>query len=152
MSSHQLTTYLDSQHIDYTLINHSPTYTAQETAQSAHIPGREVAKTVIVMIDGEPTMVVEPATAHVHLGKLKQLTGAETVSLADEGDFDELFPDCERGAMSPFGNLRDMQVYVDESLTQDEQIAFNADSHTEMIQLAYRDFEALVQPKVLHIA
>ena len=74
------------------------------------------------------------------------------MSLADEGDFDELFPDCERGAMSPFGNLRDMQVYVDESLTQDEQIAFNADSHTEMIQLAYRDFEALVQPTVLHIA
>jgi Ala-tRNA(Pro) deacylase len=150
MSTHQLTTYLDSQHIDYTLINHSPTYTAQETAQSAHIPGREVAKTVVVLIDGVAAMVVEPATSHVHLGKLKQLTGAKTVSLADEQDFDELFPDCERGAMSPFGNLRDIQVYVDESLTQYEQIAFNADSHTEMIKLAYRDFEALVQPKVLH--
>ena len=151
MSTHQLTTYLDSQHIDYTLISHSPTYTAQETAQSAHIPGREVAKTVVVIIDGVPAMVIEPATSQVHLGKLKQLTDAETVSLADERDFDELFPDCERGAMSPFGNLRDMQVYVDESLTHDEQIAFNADSHTEMIKLAYRDFEALVQPKVLHL-
>ncbi len=151
MSTHQLTTYLDSQHIDYTLISHSPTFTAQETAQSAHIPGREVAKTVIVLIDGVPAMVVEPATAHVHLGKLKSLIGAETVSLADERDFDELFPDCERGAMSPFGNLRDMRVYVDESLTQDEQIAFNADSHTEMIKLAYRDFEALVQPEVLRL-
>ncbi len=151
MSTHQLTTYLDSQHIEYTLINHSPTVTAQETAQSAHIPGREVAKTVIVMIDGTPAMVVEPATAQVHLGKLKQLPGARLVSLADERDFDELFPDCERGAMSPFGNLRDMQVYVDESLTADEQIAFNADSHTEMIKLAYRDFEALVRPKVLQL-
>ena len=106
MSTHQLTTYLDSQQIDYTLISHAPTYTAQETAQSAHIPGREVAKTVVVLIDGVPAMVVEPATSHVHLGKLKQLTGAKMVSLADERDFDELFPDCERGAMSPFGNLR----------------------------------------------
>lgn len=150
MSSHQLTTFLDSHQIDYTLINHSPTYTAQETAQSAHIPGREVAKTVVVLIDGVAAMVIEPATSQVHLGKLKKLTGAKMVSLADERDFDELFPDCERGAMSPFGNLRDMQVYVDESLTQDEQIAFNADSHTELIKLAYRDFEALVQPKVLH--
>ena len=151
MSTHQLTTYLDSQQINYTLINHSPTYTAQETAQSAHIPGREVAKTVVVLIDNVPAMVIEPATSQVNLGKLKQLTGANTVSLADERDFDELFPDCERGAMSPFGNLREMQVYVDQSLTQDEQIAFNADSHTEMIKLAYRDFEALVQPKVLQL-
>ncbi len=151
MSTHQLTTYLDSQQINYTLINHSPTYTAQETAQSAHIPGREVAKTVVVLIDNVPAMVIEPATSHVNLGKLKQLTGAKTVSLADERDFDELFPDCERGAMSPFGNLREMQVFVDHSLTQDEQIAFNADSHTEMIKLAYRDFEALVQPKVLQL-
>ena len=150
MSSHQLTTFLDSHQIDYTLINHSPTYTAQETAQSTHIPGREVAKTVVVLIDGVAAMVIEPATSHVNLGKLKKLTGAKMVSLADERDFDELFPDCERGAMSPFGNLRDMQVYVDESLTQDEQIAFNADSHTELIRLAYRDFEALVQPEVLH--
>ena len=151
MSTHQLTTYLDSQQINYTLINHSPTYTAQETAQSAHIPGREVAKTVVVLIDNVPAMVIEPATSQVNLGKLKQLTGAKTVSLADERDFDELFPDCERGAMSPFGNLREMQVFVDQSLTQDEQIAFNADSHTEMIKLAYRDFEALVQPKVLQL-
>ena len=151
MSSHQLTTYLDSQHVDYTLINHSPAYTAQETAQSAHIPGREVAKTVVVLIDDEPALVIEPATSQVPLGKLKQLTAAETVCLADESDFDEMFPDCERGAMSPFGNLRDMRVYVDDRLTQDEQIAFNADSHTEMIQLAYRDFEALVKPKVLHL-
>lgn len=151
MSTHQLTTYLDSQQIEYTLINHSVTYTAQETAQSAHISGHEVAKTVVVLIDDEPAMVVEPATSHVHLGRLKQLTGAKMVSLADERDFDELFPDCERGAMSPFGNLRDMPVYVDEILTHDEQIAFNADSHTEMIKLAYRDFESLVQPKVLHL-
>ena len=151
MSTHQLTTYLDSRHIDYTLINHSPTYTAQETAQSAHIPGREVAKTVVVLIDGVPAMVVEPATSHVHLGKLKQLTGAETVSLADERDFDELFPDCERGAMSPFGNLRDMEVYVDDILAQDEQIAFNAGSHSELIRLPYTEFDRLVHPTPLPV-
>lgn len=151
MSTQALRSYLDERHIDYTLINHSLSYTAQETAQSAHIPGREIAKTVVVRIDGTAAMVVQPATSKVHLGKLKKLTGAENVSLADERDLGELFPDCELGAMPPFGNLYGMHVYVGESLTHDKEIAFNAGSHTELIKLAYRDFESLVHPEVVHV-
>ncbi len=151
MSTQALRSYLDERHIDYTLINHSLSYTAQETAQSAHIPGREIAKTVVVRIDGTAAMVVQPATSKVHLGKLKKLTGAENVSLADERDLGELFPDCELGAMPPFGNLYGMHVYVGESLTHDEEIAFNAGSHTELIKLAYRDFESLVHPEVVYV-
>ena len=151
MSTQELRSYLDERHIDYTLINHSLSYTAQETAQSAHIPGREIAKTVVVRIDGTAAMVVQPATSKVHLGKLKKLTGAENVSLADERDLGELFPDCELGAMPPFGNLYGMHVYVGESLTHDEEIAFNAGSHTELIKLTYQDFESLVHPEVVHV-
>jgi Ala-tRNA(Pro) deacylase len=151
MSTQELRSYLDERHIDYTLINHSLSYTAQETAQSAHIPGREIAKTVVVRIDGTAAMVVQPATSKVHLGKLKKLTGAENVSLADERDLGELFPDCELGAMPPFGNLYGMHVYVGESLTHDEEIAFNAGSHTELIKLTYRDFESLVHPEVVYV-
>ena len=151
MSTQELQSYLDERHIDYTLINHSLSYTAQETAQSAHIPGREIAKTVVVRIDGAAAIVVQPATSKVHLGKLKKLTGAENVSLADERDFGKLFPDCELGAMPPFGNLYGMHVYVGESLTHDEEIAFNAGSHTELIKLTYRDFESLVHPEVVHV-
>jgi Ala-tRNA(Pro) deacylase len=151
MSIQDLQNYLDERHVEYTLINHSRTYTAQETAQSAHIPGREIAKAVVVRIDGTAAMVVQPATSKVHLGKLKKLTGAKSVSLADEEDLKDLFPDCELGAMPPFGNLYGLQVYVGEELTHDEEIAFNAGSHTELIKLAYRDFESLVHPEVVHI-
>ena len=151
MSTQEFQSYLDERHIDYTVINHPLTYTAQETAQSAHIPGREIAKTVVVRIDGTAAMVVQPATSKVHLGKLKKLTGAENVSLADERDLGELFPDCELGAMPPFGNLYGMHVYVGEDLTHDDEIAVNSGSHTELIQLTYRDFESLVHPEVVRL-
>ncbi len=151
MSTQELQSYLDERHIDYTLINHPLTYTAQETAQSAHIPGREIAKTVVVRIDGTAAMVVQPATSKIHLGKLKKLTGAESVCLADEQDLNEMFPDCDLGAMPPLGNLYGMHVYVGESLTHDEEIAFNAGSNTELIKLRYRDLESLVHTEVLDL-
>ncbi len=94
-------------------------------------------------------MVVQPATSMVHLGRLKKAIGARNVSLAEEKDFQNLFPDCEVGAMPPFGNLYGMDVYVSESLTLDDEIAFNAGSHTELIRLAYTDFASLVEPKVI---
>ena len=149
MSTQALQSYLDERHIEYTLINHSPTYTAQETAQSAHVPGRAVAKTVVVRIDGTAAMMVEPATSRVHFGRLKELTGAKLVSLANEEDLNDLFPDCELGAMPPLGNLYGMHVYIDEHLTHEEEIGFNAGSHTDLIKLRYRDFESLVHPEVV---
>ncbi len=144
----KLTNFLDDQHIKYVTIQHSKAFTAQEVAASAHIPGKELAKTVIVIIDGEIAMAVLPASYRINLGRLKEASSAKQVQLASEEDFKDLFPGCETGAMPPFGNLYDMDVYVEESLMEDEEIAFNAGSHTELLKLSYQDFERLVHPKI----
>lgn len=145
----KLTEFLDKNNVKYVTITHSTAYTAQEIAHSAHVPGEELAKTVIVKLDAKMVMAVMPAPARVDLDRLRELTGASKAELARESEFRELFPDCDIGAEPPFGNLYDMNVYVDSSLTEDENIAFNAGSHTELMQLAYRDFENLVKPTVM---
>ena len=144
----KLTNFLSDEHIDYVTISHTTSYTAQETAASAHVRGIEFAKTVIVKIDGKLAMAVLPAQFKIHLGLLKQETDATRVELASEDDFRELFPGCETGAMPPFGNLYGMDVYVEDSLLDDEEIAFNAGSHNEIIKLSYQDYMRLVQPMI----
>src|SRR5436309_8030537 len=145
----KLKEFLDGNKVKYVSIVHSPAYTAQEVAASAHISGRELAKTVIVNLDGKMAMAVLPADRKIVLQDLREVTGSDKVKFASEEDFKKLFPDCETGAMPPFGNLYGMEVYVAESLTRNEEIAFNAGSHTEVIRLAYKDFESLVRPKVV---
>lgn len=140
--------YLDSNHVKYVRISHSPAFTAQEIAAAAHIAGREVAKTVVVKMDGKLAMAVLPATHKLDMEMMKQAAGAGDVRLASEKEFASLFPGCEVGAMPPFGNLFDMDVYVASSLAEDEEIAFNAGTHTELLKLRYRDYEKLVHPKV----
>jgi Ala-tRNA(Pro) deacylase len=149
MPAIKLKDYLDEQNIKYISIIHSQAYTAQETAQSAHIPGREMAKTVILKIDDKMAMVVLPASEKVDLDLVKGATHAESVQLADEREFEKLFPNCEIGAMPPFGNLYGMPVYVEESLGENENIAFNAGSHTELIKLSFKDFKRLAHPELL---
>jgi len=107
------------------------------------------AKTVMVKIDGKMAMAVLPASRHIDMGQLKKAADAESVELASEQEFRDMFPGCETGAMPPFGNLYDMPVYVAASLAEDEMIAFNAGSHTELIRMAYADFERLVQPWIV---
>jgi len=152
MPATKLKEFLDSQNVKYVNISHSAAYTAQEIAASAHIPGQELAKTVMVRLDGKLTMAVLPASYKVDLNALKQATRTNQVELAGEQEFRSQFPECELGAMPPFGNLYDLQVYVDQSLTKDDTIAFNAGSHTELIKLSYKDFESLVRPKILKFA
>lgn len=149
MPAQKLKEFLDSNFIKYVTINHSPAYTAQEIAGLAHVPGKELAKTVMVKIDGRMAMAVLPASYQVDFDLLKETTGANKVELASEAEFRGMFPGCEVGAMPPFGNLYDMEVFVAESLTDDEEIVFNAGSHTELIRLAFEDFERLVEPDVL---
>lgn len=148
MTAQKLSDYLDEHQTKYIRITHSPAYTASEVAQSAHIPGKDLAKTVMVKLDDQLIMVVLPSTKAVDLAKLQEATGASKVGMAKEDEFVAIFPNCEPGAMPPFGNLYGVNVYVDQSLSEDEEIAFNAGSHTELIQLAYQDFEALVKPEV----
>ena len=152
MPLNQLRSYLDQNHIRYVVISHSKAYTAQGIAAIAHISGKELAKTVILKLDGALAMAVLPASYQVDLRALKKATGVKSAELASEHEFKQAFPDCETGAMSPFGNLYGMPVYVDETLTEDKEIAFNACSHLELIRLAYSDFERLVQPLTLRFS
>lgn len=145
----KLKDYLDKNNIEYITIRHSLAFNAQQIAATTHIPGKELAKTVMVKIDGKMAMAVLPASYLVNLKLLKELTGAKTLELANEMEFKHLFPECEIGAMPPFGNLYDMEVFVAQSLAEDKEIAFNAGTHVELIRMAYVDFERLVHPVVL---
>ena len=149
MPETRLKEFLDKEHVKYVTIGHSPAFTAQEVAASAHIPGRELAKTVIVKVDGELAMVVLPASENVRLDHLREKLGTRDVELAREDEFKNAFPDCETGAMPPFGNLYGMKVFVDQVLREDEEIAFNAGSHDELIRLSYSEYERLVHPAPL---
>lgn len=149
MPLQKLKEFLDDNGVKYISIRHSPAYTAQEVAASGHIPGRELAKTVIVRLDGKLAMVAIPASEQVSVEKLKRAAGAREAEIADESEFRDRFPGCELGAMPPFGNLFDMAVYVSDTLTEDEEIAFSAGSHSELLRLAYADFERLVRPTVI---
>jgi len=142
--------FLDENGVKYVIISHSPTYTAQEIATSSHIPGKELAKTVMFRKDEKMAMAVLPAPHKIDFCKLKQKLSVNSAELASEDEFKYMFPDCAIGAMPPFGNLYDLEVYVDESLTEDKEIAFNAGTHTELIKLAYSDFARLVKPIVLN--
>lgn len=144
--------FLDKNHIKYTSIKHSPAYTAQEIAARSHISGKEMAKTVMVKINNKMAMTVLPATYKIDFEALMEVTGSNNVDLASEEEFKYMFPDCEIGAMPPFGNLYDLNVYVAEKLAEDEEICFNAGTHSELIRMAYKDFERLVKPKVLEFS
>lgn len=148
MPTQKLKQYLDENNVKYVRIIHSPAYTSQEIAASAHVPGRELAKTVMVKVDGQMGMAVVPATRQVDPGQLADVAGAEKVDVATEEEFKDMFPQCEVGAMPPFGNLYNMPVCVDEALEEDEEIVFNAGTHAELVRMDYRDFKRLVQPVI----
>jgi Ala-tRNA(Pro) deacylase len=152
MPINRLKEFLNSQHVKFVAINHSPAYTAQEIAALAHVRGKELAKTVMVKLDNKMAMAVLPASLKVNIERLQEASGADQVELASEKEFKDMFPDCEIGGMPPFGNLYGMEVYASHRLAEDAEIAFNAGSHTELIRMAYKDFERLVKPKVANIS
>jgi Ala-tRNA(Pro) deacylase len=148
MPVRKLKEFLDGNKIKYVTITHSTAYTAQETAVSAHIPGKGLAKTVILKSDGKMIMAVLPASRKLDLSLLREAVGARKVELANEAEFKDKFPECDIGAMPPFGNLYGMDVIAERILAENEEIAFNAGSHTELVKLSYKDFLELVKPKV----
>ncbi len=152
MLAKSLRNFLDERKIKYITITHSPAYTASEIAQTAHIPGGMLAKTVMVVIDGAMAMAVVPSDHRVRLDDLRALAHSDDVRLAHEYEFKRHFPDCEAGAMPPFGNLYDMSTYVAPELAAEGEIAFNAGSHTELIQMSWADYERLVKPRVARFA
>jgi Ala-tRNA(Pro) deacylase len=148
MALASLLEHLDKHNVQYVVITHSPAYTAQGIAGLTHISGKELAKTVMVKLDGRLVMAVVPAMLHVDLALLKTAANAKAAALASEDDFRDVFPQCETGAMPPFGKLFGITVFADESLTKDKEIAFNAGTHRELIRMAWEDFQKLAEPRI----
>lgn len=148
----KLKDFLDRNEIKYELIHHPTTYTAQLTAASSHVTPNELAKVVMVNRDGKLAMAVLAASRRVDITALHTASGASSLRLASELEFKQQFPDCDAGAMPPFGNLYGMEVFVDQGVVKQARIAFNAGSHDEVMRVAYEDFACLVQPKVLSFA
>ena len=140
--------FLRHGNVPYTVFPHRPAFTAQEEAAVTHVPGRNWAKAVVCFADGEPIQAVVPADREVDLALLAEFAGVSDVRLADESELRWLYPDCEVGAMPPFGPLYRQQVYVDESLTLDDEIVFNAGTHVDAICMRYDDFAIMARPLV----
>jgi len=151
MPSKNLTSFLRDHKVKYTTISHTPAYTAQEIAASAHVPGMKIAKSVVLKIDGKLCILVEPANYKVDLKTLKTELGAHSVELAHEYEFEDVFAGCETGAVPPIGELFDVDVYVDDVMKYQDEIAFSAGNHSELVKMRYSDFEKLVKPKHVHL-
>jgi Ala-tRNA(Pro) deacylase len=146
--SRKLKDYLDRHKVHYEVLTHQEAYRAPEIAQTLHAPEKEMAKVVIVRVEARFVMTVLPANWKVDLHRLRDVFLTNHVRLATEAEFKDLFPDCDVGAMPPFGNLYGLDVYADRSLTEDEQIVFQAGNHSEAIRMRYTDFANLVHPRV----
>ena len=148
----KLEAHLREQKVPFQVQHHAVAYTAQEVAAAEHVPGRMLAKVVMVFADGELAMLVLPAPSRVDPGKAASVLSAAEVRLAREEEFAERFPGCEVGAMPPFGNLYDLPLLVDASLAEDETIVFEAGTHTDTMSMKYADYERLARPKVAEFA
>lgn len=144
--------YLEANQIPYTHCTHRLAYTAQEVAAAQHVPGREMAKTLVLKADSQYLMVVLPAVMKLDMKTLREELPFKHVDLASEKEFTTLFPDSETGAMPPFGHLYSLAVYVDRSLTANDEIVFNAGTHIDTIRMKYLAFEKMVHPKVINAA
>jgi Ala-tRNA(Pro) deacylase len=144
----RLENYLRENQVPFEEHHHPRAVSAQEVAASEHVPGRMLAKTVMVLLDGQMVMLALPAPYQVDLEKAAAALGVDEVRLAEEEEFEDSFPDCEVGAMPPFGNLYGVPVYVEKTLAEDETIVFRSGTHTETMSVSYSDFERLVEPTV----
>jgi Ala-tRNA(Pro) deacylase len=139
---------LRENNIPFETMTHAQAYTMPEVAAALHVPGRQVAKVVVVKADGKTVMLVVSASHRLNFAQVRAFLGAKKVSLAEEEEFADLFPDCATGAMPPFGNLYDVPVYVDQALADEEQIVFRVGTHRHTMKVAYDDFARLAQPMI----
>jgi Ala-tRNA(Pro) deacylase len=142
---------LDEAKVSYEVHNHPLAYTAQEIAARQHFSGDEMAKVVMLKVDGALVMAVLMGSQKVSMATVRESLGAREVQLAIEDEFISRFPGCEVGAMPPFGSLFGVAVYVDPALEKDEYIYFNAGNHVQTVKMRYRDFERLVHPRVVRL-
>jgi Ala-tRNA(Pro) deacylase len=149
--SERLRSFLNSHQAEFTLSTHSNAFTAREVAAAEHLPAREVAKTVVIFGDGGYHMVVIPASKLVDFHEVRPVLGLAQCRLATEDELGKLFPDCELGAMPPFGPLYGLPVFLDSSLAGQESIAFNAGTHREVIHMPTSEFRHLVSPQIVSL-
>ncbi|HEY7322039.1 MAG TPA: YbaK/EbsC family protein [Candidatus Binatia bacterium] len=142
---------LDGARVEYEIHNHPLAYTSQEIASQQHFSGKEMAKVVVLEVDGRLLMGIIPGSRTINLNTAKTSLGAKAVKLASEAEFTSHFPDCEIGAMPPFGNLFGVPVVVDPALAKDEHIYFNAGNHVQTVRLKYNDFAKLVKPQIARL-
>jgi Ala-tRNA(Pro) deacylase len=152
MATKRITEFLDGSRARYVVLIHSPAYSAQEVAESVHLPGRFFAKTVIIKIDGRMAMAVVPATTEVDLEALKDQLGARSVELAEEWEFADRFRGCQLGTVPPFGRLFGMDTYLDEELADEESIIFNAGTHSHAISMEFHEYKRLARPGICRIS
>jgi Ala-tRNA(Pro) deacylase len=150
--SNRLKKFLQESKASYKVVQHNVTYSAQRTAASVHTPGREVAKAVVLKSGEGYVMAVVDAPHRVDLEKFAKVSGMKDPVVAEEAELKEIFPECELGAMPPFGGLYGLKVFIDRQLEEDEEIVFNAGTHFEALRMKYKDFKALADPVVGDIA
>ncbi len=143
--------YLDKERVGYQLLEHSRAFTATEVAGAQHVPGRQMIKSVIVKADDQFVMCLLPAIHYLDIDKFKEISGAKQVRLAHEEEMSKLFPDCEIGSEPPFGALYGIKVYADKFLEEDNEVAFNAGTHSDMIKMKFKDVQRLSQPVFVEI-
>ncbi len=144
----RLETYLRDNLVPYEVQHHPSAFTAQDVAASEHLPGRLVAKVVMLVANGKMVMLVLPAPGRVHLPEIGRILSSRDIRLAEEVEFAALFPDCEVGAMPPFGNIYNVPVYVDKDLARQKTIYFQVGTHTDTMSVRFADYEWLVKPIV----
>lgn len=149
MSSAKLKDYLEDQHAHYVRLPHALAYTAQEIAENVHVSGRQYAKAVVVKIEGKLAMVVMPASGHLNFEALREELGTDDIVMVDESEFAKMMPDCERGAIPPFGKLYNMDVYLSQGLVNSKNIVFNSGDYLEAIQLPSGEFRQLLHPDIV---
>lgn len=152
MPVQKLKNYLDVNNVHYVSIIHSKAHTSQEIAASSFVSGYEFAKTIMIMVDNKLTMCVLPATNRISFEQIKVVINAKEVRMATAAEFIKFFPNCELGAMPPFGNLWNMDTYIDASLSEHREISFNAGNLHEVIKMRYRDYDILVKPMVMYFS
>ena len=140
--------FLKAECVPFEVLPHRSTYTAQRLAHTLDVPGDNVAKTVLLNVDGELVLAVLPASHQISVSMLEDCLDAKSVQLATEDEVARIFPDCERGVAPPFGTQYGLMTIVDRSLTEDERIVFEGNSHSEAICLRYYDYTQIEHPRV----
>lgn len=149
MATQRLEQFLQAHNVRFDTVTHEHSVTTLDAARRAHLSSHDVAKTVMVKVDGKLAMAVMPANEWLNLENLRKASGARSVSLASESEFSDRFPECEIGAMPPFGNLYGLDVYAADTLSHEHSIAFNAGNHHELVRMGWSDYERLVHPRIM---